>query len=121
MIKDDNQWKMDYKFEKDGKYSFEIHFSDVINNMNKFFQDGFNIISLDFPNFDTLNVISMHRMFHECKNLKEIKGLNIFNTYNVTNMCAMFQRCYEIDYLDLSNFDTSNVTNIGGMFNDCMN
>ena len=79
------------------------------------------IISLDYSNFDTSNIISMHRMFHECKNLKEIKGLNIFNTNKVTNMCAMFQRCYEIDYLDLSNFDTSNVTNIGGMFNDCMN
>ena len=121
MIKNDNQWKMDYKFEKDGKYSFEIHFSDVINNMNIFFQDGFDIIYLDFSNFDTSNVISMHCMFHECKNLKEIKGLNAFNTNKVTNICAMFQRCYELEYLDLSNFDTSNVIKMSYKFRDAIN
>ena len=34
-------------------------------------------------------------------------------------MCEMFQRCYELEYLDLSNFYTSNVTNIRGMYNEC--
>ena len=31
----------------------------------------------------------------------------------------MFGRCYELEYLDLSNFDTSNVTNMISMFVEC--
>ena len=33
----------------------------------------------------------------------------------------MFQACYELENLDLSNFDTSNVTNMSWMFNKCNN
>ena len=39
--------------------------------------------------------------------LKEIKGINNFNTSQVTNMKSMFNQCNELEYLDLSNFDTS--------------
>ena len=31
----------------------------------------------------------------------------------------MFQRCAELEHVDLSNFDTSNVTNMSFMFNQC--
>ena len=48
-------------------------------------------------------------MFNECHKLKQIKGINKFNTNIVTNMRVMFQECYELEYLDLSNFNTSNV------------
>jgi len=51
--------------------------------------------------------------------LKEIKGLNKFITTNVTNMCALFQQCHQIEYIDLSNFNTINVTDMSGMFNKC--
>ena len=36
-------------------------------------------------------------------------------------MNSMFQTCYRLEYLDLSNFDTSNVTNMSYMFNQCQN
>ena len=36
-------------------------------------------------------------------------------------MNTMFQACYELENLDLSNFDTSNVTNMSWMFNQCNN
>ena len=45
-------------------------------------------------------------MFTNCYKLKEIKGINKFNINNVTNMSTMFQACYELIYLDLSNFNT---------------
>ena len=32
-------------------------------------------------------------------------------------MAAMFQYCYKLKYLDISNFNTSNVTNFSFMFN----
>ena len=58
-------------------------------------------------------------MFNECHKLKEIKGINNFNTSNVTDMTAMFQDCYGLEYLDLSNFNTSNVEDMEAMFNNC--
>ena len=55
-------------------------------------------------------------MFNECHKLKEIKGINKFNTNKVTDMNTMFQLCKELEYLDLSNFDTSKVTDMSWMF-----
>ena len=34
-------------------------------------------------------------------------------------MRGMFQSCYELEYLDLTNFNTSNVINMELIFNDC--
>ena len=74
---------------------------------------------LDLSNFDTSKVMSMNCIFSQCINLKEIKGINIFNTFNVNIMDGMFQYCKELEYLDLSNFNTSNVTGMKLMFNKC--
>ena len=119
MIKDNNQWKIDYKFIKDGKYIFNILFNNDITNMNKFFEKCSDIISLDFSNFNTENITNMRLIFSNCHKLKEIKGINKFNTNKVTNIKAMFQHCNELEYLDLSNFNTENVTNMSWMFNHC--
>ena len=58
-------------------------------------------------------------MFNKCHKLKEIKGINKFNTNQVTNMNTMFHGCNELEYLDLSNFDTSKVNDMGLIFNQC--
>ena len=51
-------------------------------------------------------------------NLKEIKGIEKWNTSNVTNMCAMFNHQVELEKLDLSGWDTSNVTDMSYMFSE---
>ena len=61
----------------------------------------------------------MSDMFNECRKLKEIKGINRFNTNNVEDMYAMFNECFELQYIDLSNFNTANVTNLSLMFQEC--
>ena len=61
----------------------------------------------------------MSFMFCHCYNLKELKGINKFNTSKVTDMSAMFQFCRELKCLDLSNFDTSNVLHMSYMFYEC--
>ena len=61
----------------------------------------------------------MGYMFNNCHKLKEIKGINKFNTNQVSNMNSMFQGCNELEYLDLTNFDTSKVNDMGYMFNNC--
>ena len=91
MIKEDIKYKLNYKFQNEGKYSFEIQFNENITTMEKFFQECSNIISLDFTNFDTSNITNMYRMFHGCKKLKEINGLNKFITRAVTNMSAFVE------------------------------
>ena len=53
MIKEDKKWIINYKFKKAKKYLFEIHFNNIINNMERFFQECHNIILLDYSNFDT--------------------------------------------------------------------
>ena len=61
----------------------------------------------------------MSWMFNNCNKLKEIKGINKFNTNKVTAMNSMFQQCKELEYLDLSNFNTSKATDMSWMFNNC--
>ena len=92
--------------------------SNVIN-MNGIFQQCTNLEDLDVSNFDTSKVNDMGYMFSRCEKLKEIKGINKLNTSNVTIMRSMFQKCSNIEYLDLSNFDTSKVNDISFMFNCC--
>ena len=97
----------------------EIIFNDNITNCNSLFDECSNIISLDFSNFDTSNVTDMSYIFSQCNKLKEIKGINKFITDKVINMNTMFGKCYELEYLNLTNFNTSNVTDMFGTFNKC--
>jgi len=119
IINEENKWKIDYKFEKKGKYNMKIIIKNNIKDMNGFFENCSNVYSIDLSNFDTSKVINMGWMFNECHKLKEIEGINKFNTNQVTNMKAMFNECNELEYLDLSNFDTSKVNDMGWMFNEC--
>ena len=93
MIQDGILWKIDYNFNTNIKYTFQIVFNNIITNMNSFFEKCVNIISLDFENFNTQNVTDMECMFNQCNKLKEIKGINKFNTNKVTKMNSMFQQC----------------------------
>ena len=36
MINENNKWKIDYNFEKDGKYEFQIIFKNKITNLYNF-------------------------------------------------------------------------------------
>ena len=46
------------------------------------FQFCLNLKCLDLSNFDTTLVTDMGAMFNGCQRLKEIKGINTFNTVN---------------------------------------
>ena len=122
MIKDlDDNWKIDYNFINTGKYLFCIVFNEIVSDMEGFFGNCPNLISLDLSNFDASNVSTMRIIFNKCKRLKEIKGLDKLNTSNINDMEGMFQDCAELESLDLSNVDTSNVTNMAFLFNNCNN
>ena len=60
------------------------------------------------------------RFFALMNKLAKIEGLDLLNTSKVTNMEAMFERCFLLTELDLSTFDTSQVTNMSQMFGACV-
>ena len=97
VIYEENKWKIEYKFEKEGKYNLKIIFKNNIKDMNGLFENCSNIYLIDLSNFDISKVNDMGWMFNECHKLKEIKGINKFNTNQVTNMSGMFNECTAIE------------------------
>ena len=85
---------------------------------SEMFYNRSSLVSIDFSNFDTSNVIDMYDMFRNCEFLTSL-DLSKWNTSNVTSMHYMFYNCRSLTSLDLSNFDTSNVTNMLTMFFGC--
>ena len=117
----DDNWKIDHNFIKTGKYTFCIVFNETIEDMEGFFGNCPNLISLDFQTLIRLMLLQCELCLINSKKLKEINGLDKLITSNLIEMEGMFQECEEIESLDLSNFDTSNVTNMAFLFNNCNN
>ena len=63
----------------------------------------------------------MSYMFDGCKSLKEIKGLEKWDTNNVTDMSHMFASCQLIKKINLEKFDFFNVRDMSYMFYGCEN
>ena len=85
--------------KKAEKYLFKLVFYKANNKLNFYFEHS-KIISIDLSEVDTSDITSMKAMFCGCHNLKELKGLNNFNTSKVKNMSFMFKSCSELEYLD---------------------
>ena len=75
--------------------------------------------SIDVSSFDMSNNRNMSRMFGECYNLTEIKGIETFDTSSSGNFAAMFQSNGKIKEIDCSSFDTSNASFLHYMFAGC--
>ena len=83
------------------------------------FKDCFNLTTIEgIEYFNTENVTNMRYMFDGCWSLKSLDLTN-FNTENVTDMYYMFAYCKSLESLDLTNFNTAKVTNMAGMFQSC--
>ena len=70
-----------------------------------------------FANCTTLT--STTNWFYGCWNMVSISGIQYLKTDNVTDMSSMFERCFNLTSLDLSNFNTENVTDMHSMFDSC--
>ena len=96
-----------------------------IVDMSYMFNNCKNLLSADFSNFDTKNIVSMEAMFQLCP-LKEFpKSILSFDTSNLTNIRAMFCKCINLNSIpDLSNnffSKNSKIDNISMLFNGCIN
>ena len=93
--------------------------ANIISDGNSSIFSDSSIVEASFKGSNTSNVTNMGGMFQSCYSLTSLDLTN-FNTSNVTNMNLMFQSCYSLTSLDLANFNTSNVTNMHGMFSGCI-
>ncbi len=66
--------------------------------------------SIDVSSFDTSKVTVFGQMFEYMTELKEIKGLENFDTSKGVDFDEMFCNCSKLTKLDLSSFDTRNAT-----------
>ena len=91
-----------------------------ILSMFNMFRD-YKGISLDVSQLNTTSVKDFSYMFsstiHQQTNLRELIGLDTFDTSNATAMNRMFYRSMITD-IDVSSFDTSKVANMEAMFSE---
>jgi len=120
-----------------------------VTNISYMFDDMEYITSLDLSSWKIPKVQTMSRLFYNCYNLTEIKGLKSWDQYHnftnisylfygnsvnnsmhdiegwdtskVTDMSAIFKFCTRLTDVDLSNWNTSNVTDMNSMFDRTRN
>ena len=98
-----------------------VRFVDIIKpkSCKKWFAGCKNLAQLkNMKNLYTNKCTDMFWMFNGCWSLTNL-DLSNFDTSKVTNMQAMFIECNHLINLDVSNFNTSNVTNMENMFRGC--
>lgn len=71
--------------------------------------------SLDLTEWDTSNVVTMHKTFYDCTHLTTL-DVSSWDTSNVTDMSMMFTECRLLTSIDLKNWDVSNVKDMSAMF-----
>ena len=108
-----------YNMQSNVKYTVYFIFKQgSVNSTKGMFRGCMSLISADFTNFNTENVINMSYMFSGCCDLKEL-DLSKFDTQNVTSMCSMFSKCSSLTELNLSSFETKKVACMSLMFYNC--
>ena len=110
-----------------------------VTDMEGIFYGCDKISSINTSNWNTENVQYMAGMFYYCKQLKEIVGIENWNTSNLksvystsctyfignntssTTTAAIFEHCESIEKLDLRNWTTSHITDMRDIFAACSN
>lgn len=113
-----------YIKQLDDNYELYIISNNMINlpiNCHRLFSDFTNVKNIDFSNISTECVEDTSSMFVNCSNLEIIDGINNFSTNNLKYTFGMFNRCYQLQKLNLSNWNTSKLKNMLNMFAECFN
>jgi surface protein len=79
-----------------------------LNNMDGLFNHCMALETVDMSMFNTSNVTVFAQVFEICSSLKEIKGLENWNTAKGNDFSEMFSGCSSLTELNLSSFDTTN-------------
>ena len=106
-----------YGDKPDGAY--ELYDGETTNP--GWYDNRKNITKVVFDaSFAEARPTSCYCWFKEFENLKEFVGIENFNTSEVTTMRSMFDKCRNLESIDLSHFDTRNLKSMRSMFYDCI-
>ena len=100
--------------------------TESATDMQFMFCGCMNLESLDVSGWDVSNVTTFKCFLqssvshHGGMKIKELKGIEKWDTSSATEMSWMFYGCSNLTELDLSAWDVSNVTTMYHMFADCM-
>ena len=109
-----------HTFRKKGEHNIimSLDHSSIISG-KMMFNNLTNLISLNFtPEFGKINMVNMRGMFNNCFNLKSIELSNL-KTNNVKDFTFMFNNCTSLTSINLSLFDTKKALDISYMFSNC--
>ena len=74
---------------------------------------------IDVSDLDVSKCSNIVSLFLNMCDLKEIKGLNTWDTKNITDMSGMFMGCHSLISIDLSGLNLSNVKHVNSMCSGC--
>jgi surface protein len=78
------------------------------------------LTSVDVSMLDTSYTTNMERVFGDCENLKDIRGLETWDVSKVQNMRWMFSSCHALRNVDaLADWNVTEVLNMNQMFDSC--
>ncbi|MFC6315927.1 BspA family leucine-rich repeat surface protein [Lapidilactobacillus achengensis] len=96
------------------------HFeTSAATDFSQMFSGCSRLTSLDVSPLDTSAATYMPGMFAGTKTLTEIVGLDKLKTARVTNFSAMFEGCFNLTELDITQFDFGQAAAIYSMFTNC--
>ena len=90
-----------------------------VTTMRNMLRDCQKLTTLDTTSWNTGMVNDMGFMFQNCYALKEIKGVENWDTADVTFMKYTFYNCTDLGSMDLSGWETGKVTNLEMTFAFC--
>ena len=95
------------KFDKIGINTVDFIIERKLNDMRDIFFNCKSLINVEFISIDTSKVTNMKRMFNLCDSI-EYLDLSNFNTSNVETMKYMFSGCSKLKEIKgINNFNTS--------------
>ena len=90
-----------------------------VTTCSSMFENCRSLISLNLTGWVTTKLNNMASMFNNCYSLKNIPGINNFNTTLVTTLASTFANCRSLMELDLTNWRTPAVTTLASTFTTC--
>ena len=109
-----------YTPSHNGLLSVEIKFKKHLNNLENFFLNNKELISVNMSNFEMKEVTSMKSTFRGCSNLQEV-NFEGNNAQNLKNLDNTFENCTKLKNVNLSINNMSNIEEASNTFSGCEN
>lgn len=94
--------------------------TSALTSLGQMFYNCAFMKTCDVTGWDTSNATTMTGLFWNDFNLKEIRGLETWNTSKVKGVQGkLFYDCEKLEVLDISGWDFTNVTTISDSFYKC--